>query len=216
MGGSFLDWRQTDDGLNLEEGWTAERFPDATYHYFSECGCLVCALAVMLCHHGFETADEGTFDPWVLNARLIDCGAFSRAADLDLAAVSRLYPLAYLGAVPYARGVAERVVEDGCCCLLTVPGTNAPRHFTTLLRMAPDGVLVYDPLCGPRLLRTDDEFRELRVFRAASVAGRGQARATGAAHGRPVPTKGAEGSSPTGMLGAEPQRSGAFYQTRHK
>ena len=95
---SYNHWRQKELRFNRAEAWPAERFPDADYRYFRDCGCLVCALAVMLRHSGTEKEeDESLFDPWILNKRLIDCGAFTPAADLELFCISRLYPLEYVG-----------------------------------------------------------------------------------------------------------------------
>ena len=163
---SYLDWRQDDARLNRAEAWPASRFPDATYHYFRDCGCLVCALAVMLRHCSAETeTDEALFDPWVLNQRLVECGAFDSSADLELDRIGRLYPLEYVGEVPYARDELAKAARDGSPCLVTVPGNRARRHFTTLLRVLGDDALVYDPLCGTARLGSYDRPCEIRVFR---------------------------------------------------
>ena len=92
----FDHWRQDAPWLNEAEAWPKALFPDAEYHSFRECGCLVCALAVMLKSSGLENAsEEARFNPWVLNQRLITCGAFTPAADLELENVRKLYPLEY-------------------------------------------------------------------------------------------------------------------------
>ncbi len=92
----------------------------------------------MLRHTGFETeTDESLFDPWILNRRLIECGAFTPAADLELSEISRLYPLEYAGRAAYSRDALTRTADSGQPCLVTVPGVNAPRHFTALLRLTP-------------------------------------------------------------------------------
>lgn len=166
MSQSYLEWRQTDPRYNREQAWTAERFPKATYHYFEECGCLVCALAAMLRHYRIErTADEGLFNPWILNQRLIDCGAFGPEADLELSLVDRLYPLEYLGAVSYSKDALTQVADDGLPCLVTVPGVNAAVHFTALLGVLSDDAVVLDPLCGERNLSSYDQVHDIRVFR---------------------------------------------------
>ena len=166
MNQSYKKWRQKDPQINREEAWPASQFPDADYHYFRDCGCLVCALAVMLRHYDIEKEeDENLFDPWILNKRLIDCGAFSSAADLELSAVNNLYPLEYLGTVPYSRTALVQIVKSGLPCLITVPGVNADRHFTVLCELLQDDAIVFDPICGEKRLSAYDRICEIRVFR---------------------------------------------------
>ena len=101
---TYESWFQTASQLNLEEAWPARLYPDAEYRYFRDCGCLMCALAVMLRHCGIEKEeDQSLFNPWILNQRLIDCGAFTSDADLELSFINRLYPIEYLGEFPYSR-----------------------------------------------------------------------------------------------------------------
>ena len=109
MDEAYKNWRQDDPRFNREEAWPEAQFPDAEYRRFRDAGCLVCALAVMLRHAGLEKeADEDLFNPWILNRRLIDCGAFTPAADLELLDIRKLYPLEYLGDVPYSRDALLR------------------------------------------------------------------------------------------------------------
>ncbi len=108
--------------------------------------------------------DEAMFNPWVLNQKLISCGAFSSDADLELADVRKLYPLVYLGEVPYSREAVVMAAKNGAPCLITVPGENAPRHFTTLLAVTEDDALIYDPSCGERNLSSYERVCELRLF----------------------------------------------------
>ena len=166
MGQAYRNWRQGDPCLNQSEAWPASLFPAAEYRYFRDCGCLVCALAVMLRHYGIEReADESLFNPWILNQRLIDCGAFSPEADLELYDISRLYPLEYLGEAPYSREVLVQVAEGSLPCLITVPGDHADVHFTTLLQVLPHDAEVFDPLCGEKRLGSYDRICEIRAFR---------------------------------------------------
>ncbi len=166
MDQTCMTWLQTAPCLNRAEAWPAERFPEAEFRYFRDCGCLVCALAVMLRRCGLEaSAEETCFDPWILNQRLIDCGAFTPAADLELSRISRLYPLEYLGAIPYTEEALQRADASGFPCLITVPGEKAERHFAALLDLLPDGGTVFDPACGIRRLRAYDRICEIRMFR---------------------------------------------------
>ena len=163
---SYNHWRQKELRFNRAEAWPAERFPDADYRYFRDCGCLVCALAVMLRHSGTEKEeDERLFDPWILNKRLIDCGAFTPAADLELFCISRLYPLEYVGPIPYAREALVQIMEQGLPCLVTVPGVHGDRHFIAPLFTLPDDVIVFDPLIGEQKLSAYKRICEIRVFR---------------------------------------------------
>ena len=163
---AYNNWKQTNPGLNKEEAWPAQQFPDAEFHYFRDCGCLVCALAVMLRHYGIEkTADEKLFNPWILNSRLIGCGAFNSAADLELSDISKLYPLEYEGSVDYSGTALTKIAESGMPCLITVPGVNADRHFLVLYHLLPDDAVVFDPMYGEKRLSTYDRICEIRMFR---------------------------------------------------
>ena len=169
MDGNVPEWRQTDPRFNLEEAWPAQQFPGAEFRWFRDAGCLVCALAVLLRHADIEEeTDENRFTPWILKRRLIDIGAFTPAADLEISFVSRLYPLEYLGALPYSVAALRQAVESGFPCLVTVPGIQAERHFMALLRVLPDDAVVYDPLCGERKLSSYDRVCEIRPFRRSS------------------------------------------------
>ena len=162
---AYRDWRQDDPRFNQAEAWPASLFPAAEYRYFRDCGCLVCALAVMLRHYGVEKeVDESLFNPWVLNERLIGCGAFSPEADLELSDINRLYPLEYLGETPFSWQALAQVAESGLPCLVTVPGCKITLHFTTLLEPLPDDAIVFDPLCGEKKLGSYERACEIRLF----------------------------------------------------
>lgn len=160
-----MTWLQTNPSFNREVAWPAKQFPDADYRYFGDCGCLICALAVMLRSSGIEKEDdESLFNPWILNQRLLDCGAFSPAADLELSCINRLYPLAYLGEIPYSRESLVQIVEKGLPCLITVPGEKAEKHFTALISLLQDDAIVFDPLRGEQRVSAYDQIFEIRVF----------------------------------------------------
>ncbi len=165
MDRAYLSWLQTDPRLNRAEAWPARRFPDAAYRFFRDAGCLVCSLAVMLRRCGLERADGGPFDPWILNQRLIESGAFTPAADLELSRIGRLYPLEYLGALPYSADALLQADASGLPCLVAVPGEKAARHFTAPLELLPDDAIVFDPIRGEQRLGAYERICELRVFR---------------------------------------------------
>ena len=166
MDNAHQNWRQDDPRFNQAPAWPAEQFPNAEYRYFRDCGCLVCALAVMLRHGNIEKEeDERLFNPWILNERLICCGAFDTEADLELSDISRLYPLEYLGELPYSRSTLAHIAASNLPCLITVPGTNATLHFTALLHLTEDDAVVFDPCCGKRNLSSYKRIYEIRPFR---------------------------------------------------
>ena len=158
----FGDCLQTNPRLNREEAWPASQFPDAEYRYFRDCGCLVCALTVLLRHGGME---EAATDPWVLNQRLIAAGAFTPEADLELEKIAGLYPLKYLGEVIYSKENLCCAVGKGMLCLITVSGIHAEKHFTALLTPIENEALVFDPLYGIKTLSEYDRVCEIRLFR---------------------------------------------------
>ncbi|MBO4459443.1 MAG: polysaccharide deacetylase family protein [Clostridiales bacterium] len=162
----FRDFLMDDPRYNREKAWPEERFPDANYHYIRDTGCLVCALAYMLSANGIEKEyDIRSFDPWILNGRLIECGAFTPAADLDLFAISRLYPLLYQGPVIYSEERLKECVDNGDLCLLTVPGQKGIHHFIALDHLLPGDASVFDPKSGMRLLSDYERVLEIRPFR---------------------------------------------------
>ena len=165
MGHANARWRQDDPRLNRVEAWPATVFPDAEYRYFRDAGCLVCSLAVLLRECSVESEqDEALFNPWVLNQRLVDCGAFSPAADLELSDIRKLYPLEYLGEVSYSVDALDVAKRNGLPCLIAMPGENASRHFTALLDVSEGDALVFDPCAGERRLSSYDQICEMRLF----------------------------------------------------
>ena len=163
----YLNWRQTDPRFNLKEAWPSKKFPLADYHYFRDCGCLICSLAVLLCLCGLENADdESRFNPLILNRRLIDCGAFDTKADLDLSQINKLYPLEYTGAIECSDTSLRFLSETHTPCLITVPGKNAETHFIAFYDLLPGDALVYDPMNGIKTLSSYEKTIDIRVFRA--------------------------------------------------
>lgn len=163
---SYINWRQDDPRFNEREAWPKEDFPDAGYHYFRESGCLVCSLAIMLRHTGIEReTDESRFNPWILNQKLIEIGAFDPEADLELEDIPKMYPVSYLGEVPYSLEKMRRYSDEPYACLITVPGKKAAEHFTAFYRLLEEDVIVTDPLCGLQRLSQYEKVNAIRVFR---------------------------------------------------
>ena len=163
---NYKTWLQKEPRFNEEEAWPKSVFPDAEYTRFRDCGCLVCSLAVLLRHSGIEkTEEEELFNPWILNRRLIACGAFTPAADLELNDIQKLYPLQYMGAVPYSQQTLYQLTENDLLCLITVPGIRSDSHFLALLCILPEDALVFVPLLGERKLSDYAKICDIRAFR---------------------------------------------------
>ena len=166
MDDNYINWRQDDPRYNVEPAWDAESFPDANYRFFHECGCFVCALAIMLRHNSIEKeTDESRFNPWILNQRLIEIGAFDSYADLEIEDIPKLYQVEYLGDFPYSREIMEKYAGKDFACLITVPGQRAAEHFTAFYELLDDDVLVIDPIRGKRRLSEYERVYSIRVFR---------------------------------------------------
>ena len=162
---TFRNWRQDDPRFNESEAWPSPLFPEADYHYFRDCGCLICSLAIMLRLHHIEEEDcEDRFNPWILNQRLIECGAFSPGADLYMDMICKLYPIEYGGYIRYSREMLIRLLKDGALCLITVRGKIGVRHYVVFDKLAGDDVMVIDPDKGSRLLSTYANVFEIRPF----------------------------------------------------
>ncbi len=162
---TYRKWRQDDPAFNEKEAWPGSRFPDAEWHMFREKGCLVTALAIMLRHFSIEKEkDERLFNPWILNQRLIACGAFDSRADLNLRDINRLYSLDYSGAMTCSRENLQAVWETGQPFLIAVAGDQGERHFLVAEEMAQDDLVVIDPLWDRKYLSEYDQVIELLVF----------------------------------------------------
>lgn len=162
----YRDFLQTDPRYNEKEAWTEEKFPYAQYRYLREAGCLICSLAFLLRYHEIEKeTDINVFNPWILCEKLIGIKAFLPSADLEIAAVSRLYPIGYLGVVSYSREALLDAAENGYICLMTVSGNNGPVHFIALEELTESDAVVFDPKEGIKYLSEYDRPYQIRLFR---------------------------------------------------
>lgn len=164
---SYRNWKLNDPELNREEAWPLSLFPDSEDHYFSESGCAVCSLAIMLRHFGIEPeTDPGKFNPWILNQRLIKCRAFDSEGDLFFSDIINLYPLEYTGKIQYSREKLVEVYNTGEPFLLVVLSSTPRRHFIVPDLLTEDDLKIID--CGidnnEYLSQFEDVF-EIRTFR---------------------------------------------------
>lgn len=167
---SVLRWQVWDPQFNREEAWPGSEFPEATFHFMKESGCLVTSLATALRLHGIETEEEeDRFNPWIFTQELKQRKAFTPAADLNLHALQDLYPLQYVAEEPYsAERLAERM-EQGEVCLLRVPGVHGVYHFVVPVRLADGDVEIIDSGWDyDRLSRFSKVFSILRFVRRSS------------------------------------------------
>ena len=163
---AYKKWKQTDSEFNKEEAWTSQLFPDAKFRYFSDCGCVVTSLAIMLRHFGLEPeTDPEKFNPWILNELLIRCEAFTKSADLIIRNISRIYPLEYVGTTPYSKETVEELLKSGNPFLITVPGTNAPRHFIVPDCLMNGDLKIIDCYGDNQYISDYNTVYDLRVFR---------------------------------------------------
>ena len=166
----YKSWEQADPRYNETQAWPAALFPDARFHLFKECGCLITSLAILLRHYGIEKEeDENLFNPWILNQRLIACGAFDSEADLEIEDINKLYPLEYSETLPYSREKLVEVWETGRPFLIAVPGVRGERHFIVPDDLTEDDMAVIDCAWGKKYLSEFDQILEIRVFKRNDV-----------------------------------------------
>lgn len=137
---NFRTWTQDDYRYNLTEAFDEEKYPDAQYRYFKDCGCLIVALAIMLRLSGVEKeTDYSKFNPWILLERAKASECFDKSADFILSKLSELYPIEQFECVPYSREALIDSRNKGYLSLLMVPGLNSPYHY-----IVPDEILIND------------------------------------------------------------------------
>ena len=163
---AYREWVQSDPAYNQTPAWPKEHFPKAKYQYFKECGCFITSLAIMLRRFEIEKETDTTkFNPRILNDRLIDCGAFDSAADLDLSYICKLYPLVYEGEIPYTREAMVRLFDSSEPFFITVPGVCGARHAVVPDALLKDDAAVIDCAWQKERLSDFDRILELRIFR---------------------------------------------------
>ncbi|MDO5134221.1 MAG: hypothetical protein Q4D81_14760, partial [Eubacteriales bacterium] len=166
----YKSWIQAEYCYNVSEAWPKELFPEAKYTLFRECGCLVTSMAIMLRHFGIEKEEnELLFNPWVFNQRLIAENAFLPSADLNIEEIRKLYPLVYIGYLPYSKENLLMVIRTGQPFLITVPGVRGARHFVVPDHLTEDDMAVIDCAWEKKFLSEFDEILEIRVFHAADI-----------------------------------------------
>jgi hypothetical protein len=162
----YRTWNQDDLAYNKEEAWPAALFPDSSYHLFSECGCLITSLAIMLRHYGIEKETDPTlFNPWILNQKLIRKGLFDSMANLHLYRIQEVYPLEYMDSIPFTWEDLRELCREGHPFLITVPGLRAERHFIVPDHLTDTDMAIIDCAWGKKYLSEFDTIHELRTFR---------------------------------------------------
>ena len=163
---NYRNWRVDDPRFNEKEAWPSSMFPEADYHYFRDCGNIICAVAMMLRHnHIEEEVDEDKFNPFILNERLIKCHAFFPNADLNLFHINRLYPIEYYDKVPYEREILEGLVRIGSYCIIAAESDDGREACLVLDSLTREDVKVIDTRRGDRLLSEYKAVHYIRYFR---------------------------------------------------
>ena len=162
----YRTWNQNDPAFNREEAWPAAQFPDSTFHFFHESGCLITSLAIMLRHYGIEKeTDPARFNPWILNQKLIRNGLLDSMADLHLYRIREVYPLEYVDSLPFTWEDMRELYLKGDPFLITVPGFRAARHFIVPDHLTETDMGIIDCAWGYEYLSEFDIVHELRIFR---------------------------------------------------
>lgn len=161
----YKTWRQEDPRYNEKDAWPKELFPKADFHRFKQTGCLVTSLAIMLRKFGIEKEErEEKFNPWVLNQKLIECGAFDEYADLEIEDIKKIYPLEYKGEAPFSKELLIQACHSGQPFLISVPGFRSPHHFIVPDQLEDDDLSIIDCAWGKEHLSEFDTVCEIRLF----------------------------------------------------
>lgn len=162
----YRTWNQDDPAFNKEEAWPAALFPDSSYHFFHECGCLITSLAIMLRHYDIEKeTDPARFNPWILNQKLIRKGLLDSMGDLHLYRIQEVYPLEYVDAIPFTWEDMRELCHEGYPFLITVPGVLGERHFVVPDHLTDTDLAIIECAWGKKYLSEFDVIHELRTFR---------------------------------------------------
>lgn len=143
----YRSWRQYDYRYNQEQAWPESEFPDTTYRYLRDVGCFITSLAIMMRHFGIEKEDKfERFNPWIFFKRTKEAGFFNTAAEFDPYRISEMYPIEYVGDIPYSREKLIECIEKGYACMVSVPGIHGIYHYMVPEKITDCDVKIID--CG--------------------------------------------------------------------
>lgn len=139
----YKQWKQGDAEWNRSEAWPKSQFPNASYRYMRDAGCLVTSIAILLRHHNVISDNNvNNINPWICNESLKKVGAFTDAADLYYGRVTWAYPnLKYQGSMPYSYSNIKSLYEQGYACTIKVYNW----HFVALNNVVGNTVNIFDP-----------------------------------------------------------------------
>lgn len=146
MEANYRLWRQYDDEWNQKEAWPEAEFPHAKSRYMKKTGCFITSMAILLRLYNIEKeTDPNLFNPLILCKNMQKIGAYDCFADIRPESFSRLYPIEYLGSIPYSYTKLVELLKQEQPCLVMVPGLSEPFHY-----IVPDAVLNNDvKICDP-------------------------------------------------------------------
>ena len=143
----YRTWRQYDYRYNKTEAWPEKDFPDTSFRYIKNIGCFVTSMAVMLRHFGIEKeAHFEKFNPWIFFERTKKAGFYNSYAEFDPYRISELYPIEYVGDIPYSREKLTECFEGGYACMISVPGIHGIYHYIVPEKITDNDVRIID--CG--------------------------------------------------------------------
>lgn len=162
-------WRQYDDEWNQEEAWPEPQYPYATSRYMRKSGCFITSVAIMLRRYNIEQEkDPQRFNPLLLVKKMEEAGAYDLFADMYPEAISRLYPIEYLGTVPFSYQKLTEWMAKEEPCLVMVPGVSGPYHYVVPDEMDDRGVKICDPGFANEYLSEFDTAHYIVLFRKRS------------------------------------------------
>ena len=165
-GDIYRTWRQADPRYNEVDAWPEDIFPKAEFRRFKQSGCLITSLAIMLRHYNLEKeTSEDLFNPLILNSKLIENNVFDEYADIDLANLKNIYPLEYIGGIPYSYEAMIDAYTSGEPFLITVPGVNAENHFVVPDHPIDGDMAIIDCAWGKERLSEFEIVKQLRLFK---------------------------------------------------
>lgn len=146
MEADYRLWRQYDENWNQIEAWPEKDFPYAKLRYMRSGGCFITSMAIMLRMYGIEQeADPQLFNPLILCLKMQKIGAYSQYAYVIPEHFSRLYPIDYLGSVPFSSDKLDEYMEKKLPCLIMVPGELEPYHYVVPDTKEGNRIKICDP-----------------------------------------------------------------------
>ena len=163
----YTQWRQGDAEWNQAEAWPASQYPQASSHYMSEAGCLVCSVAMLLRHYNVVTeSNVNKFNPWICNEALKAAGAFTPAADMYWDGPEKAYPgFVYIDCISYSENQLISLYQQGYACIVKVNGSGGYYHYVAVRSASISGISIMDPGWGRTSLSEFSDKYEIYYYK---------------------------------------------------